>query len=95
MLEADADRICIRWRSAGRSSITGGLLRLVIAAGVEPAEQAADLLSDLIEGALLNQLSLPRPDFDGRLRAALTRALAVSPLHRPLKVVAGGGSPCW
>ena len=56
-----------------------GLLRLVIAAGVEPAEQAADLLSDLIEGALLNQLSLPRPDFNGRLRAALTRALAGFP----------------
>jgi DNA-binding transcriptional regulator YbjK len=53
-----------------------GLLRLMRAGDVEPATEAAELVSDLIEGALLNQLSLPRPRFRQRLRRSLTTALA-------------------
>ena len=60
MLEAgrrpELHELARRWAAAYQA----GLLRLVRAGGVEPAADAAELVSDLIEGALLNQLSLPR-----------------------------------
>ena len=76
MLEAgrrpDLQELARRWSSAYQA----GLLRLLRAGGIEPAGDAAELVSDLIEGALLNQLSLPRPHFRQRLRRSLTTALA-------------------
>ena len=76
MLEAgrrpELRQLARHWTTAYQA----GLLRLLTAGGVEPAEEAAELVSDLIEGSLLNQLSLPRPRFRQRLRRSLGTALA-------------------
>ncbi len=53
-----------------------GLVELVRASPLPDPDRSAELLSALIEGALLDQLSLPRDDFsDGRLRPMLDLAV--------------------
>lgn len=73
MLEAgrrpDLRPLAERWDLAYATCLT----RLVEAAGL-PAE-AAPLLTDLLEGALLSQVTLPRDDPAQHLTALLTRAL--------------------
>jgi hypothetical protein len=54
----------------------GGLVELVRASPLPDPQRSAELLSALIEGALLDQLSLPRDDFaDGLLRPMLELAV--------------------
>jgi TetR/AcrR family transcriptional regulator, regulator of biofilm formation and stress response len=61
-----------RWSEA----YMGGLVDLVRASPLPDPEHSAALLSALIEGALLEQLSLPREDFaDGVLRPLLELAV--------------------
>jgi DNA-binding transcriptional regulator YbjK len=56
---------------------TAGIERLAAGAGLPDPALAATTISDLIDGALLNQLSLPREDFVAvRLRPALERTIA-------------------
>jgi len=56
---------------------TAGIERLAAGAGLPDPALAATTISDLIDGALLNQLSLPREDFTAaRLRPALERTVA-------------------
>ena len=67
-----------RWSDA----YLGGLVDLVRASPLPDPQRAAELLSALIEGALLDQLALPRDDFaDGVLRPMLE--LAVRGLSAP------------
>jgi len=67
-----------RWNEA----YMAGLVELVRASPLPDPERAAELLSALIEGALLDQLALPRDDFvDGTLRPLLE--LAVRGLSAP------------
>jgi DNA-binding transcriptional regulator YbjK len=63
-----------RWSEA----YMGGLVELVRASPLPDPERSAELLSALIEGALLDQLSLPS-------------AASRPPLHRPAEGVAGRG----
>lgn len=61
-----------RWSEA----YMGGLVELVRASPLPDPERAAELFSALIEGALLDQLALPRDDFaDGVLRPMLELAV--------------------
>jgi DNA-binding transcriptional regulator YbjK len=61
-----------RWSEA----YMGGLVELVRASPLPDPERSAELLSALIEGALLDQLSLPRDDFaHGVLRPMLELAV--------------------
>jgi DNA-binding transcriptional regulator YbjK len=61
-----------RWSEA----YMAGLVELVRASPLPDPDRSAELLSALIEGALLDQLSLPRDDFpDGRLRPMLDLAV--------------------
>ncbi len=61
-----------RWSEA----YMGGLTELVRASPLPDPERAAELFSALIEGALLDQLALPRDDFaDGVLRPMLELAV--------------------
>ena len=54
----------------------GGLVELVRASPLPEPERAAQLFSALIEGALLDQLALPRDDFvNGTLRPLLELAV--------------------
>ena len=56
---------------------TAGIERLAAGAGMPDPALAATTISDLIDGALLNQLSLPGDDFvRDRLRPALERTVA-------------------
>ncbi len=56
---------------------TAGIERLAAGAGMPDPALAATTISDLIDGALLNQLSLPSDDFvPARLRPALERTVA-------------------
>jgi DNA-binding transcriptional regulator YbjK len=66
-------RVAERWDGA----YLGGLRAIVAAAGIrEPAESAA-ILSDLIEGALLDLVSVPRDGFvEGTLRPRIARVVA-------------------
>jgi TetR/AcrR family transcriptional regulator, regulator of biofilm formation and stress response len=86
MLEAGRRRelrpLAERWSEAYME----GLVALVRASPIDEPERAAGLLSALIEGALLQQISLPQEDFvDGRLRPLLAlavRGLATAPARR-------------
>ena len=61
-----------RWSEA----YLGGLVELVRASPLPEPERAAQLFSALIEGALLDQLALPRDDFvNGTLRPLLELAV--------------------
>jgi TetR/AcrR family transcriptional regulator, regulator of biofilm formation and stress response len=61
-----------RWSEA----YIGGLVELVRASPLPDPQRSAELLSALIEGALLDQLSLPQDDFaDGVLRPMLELAV--------------------
>jgi len=61
-----------RWSEA----YMGGLVELVRASPLPEPERAAQLFSALIEGALLDQLALPRDDFvNGTLRPLLELAV--------------------
>lgn len=74
MLEAgrrpDLRPLAERWDQAYATC----MLTLVDAAGLVPA--AAPVLTDLLEGALVGQLSLPREDFGPRLAEMLTAVAA-------------------
>jgi TetR/AcrR family transcriptional regulator, regulator of biofilm formation and stress response len=67
-----------RWNQA----YLDGIESLAASAGLPDARQAGEILSNLIEGALLTQLSVPRPGFAaGPLQAMLERT--VDGLARP------------
>jgi DNA-binding transcriptional regulator YbjK len=69
-----------RWNEA----YMDGLSDLVRASPVRQPERVAGLLSALIEGALLDQLSLPRDDFaDGMLRPMLELAVGAIAASQP------------
>jgi TetR/AcrR family transcriptional regulator, regulator of biofilm formation and stress response len=71
-----------RWAEA----YMAGLVELVRASPLPDPGRAADLLSALIEGALLDQLALPRDDFvDGSLRPLLELAVRGLSAHAPVK----------
>jgi TetR/AcrR family transcriptional regulator, regulator of biofilm formation and stress response len=64
----DLQPLAERWNEA----YLGGLVALVRRAGLADPQLAAETISNLIEGALLNQLALPRQGFaEGRLREML------------------------
>jgi DNA-binding transcriptional regulator YbjK len=66
-------RVAERWDGA----YMGGLRSIVEAAGIPQPCEAADILSDLIEGALLNLVSFPRAGFiEDELRPRLARTVA-------------------
>ena len=66
-------RVAERWGGA----YMGGLREIVAAAGVPGPDQAADILSDLIEGALLDLVSFPRAGFaESALRPRIARVVA-------------------
>jgi DNA-binding transcriptional regulator YbjK len=52
-----------------------GIAAMAARAGLPQPHQAAEILSNLIEGLLLTQLALPAADFDGGLRAMLERVV--------------------
>jgi hypothetical protein len=56
---ADLRPLAERWNDA----YLGGLVAMVGRAGLPRPELAAEILSNVIEGALLNQLALPQPGF--------------------------------
>ena len=60
-----------RWNRA----YMAGIEAMTGRAGLPEPAQAAEILSNLIEGALLTQLSLPRDDYDSTLRAMLERVV--------------------
>jgi TetR/AcrR family transcriptional regulator, regulator of biofilm formation and stress response len=61
-----------RWNDA----YLGGLAAMTTRARLPRPELAAEVVSNVIEGGLLNQLALPRPGFvDGRLREQLQAAV--------------------
>jgi TetR/AcrR family transcriptional regulator, regulator of biofilm formation and stress response len=61
-----------RWNQA----YLAGIESLTASAGLPDPGQAAEILSNLIEGALLTQLSVPQEEFtDGPLRAMLERTV--------------------
>jgi DNA-binding transcriptional regulator YbjK len=65
--------LAVRWNDA----YMAGMERLARAAGLPDPALAADTLTDLIDGALLNQIALPRDDFvKARLRPGLARTVA-------------------
>jgi TetR/AcrR family transcriptional regulator, regulator of biofilm formation and stress response len=74
---------------------TAGIERLAAGAGLPDPALAATTISDLIDGALLNQLSLPREDFaSARLRPALERTVAgLAAQSRAEKVSQAAGLP--
>jgi DNA-binding transcriptional regulator YbjK len=77
MLEAgrrsELQPLAERWNKA----YLAGLVSLMRCAGLTQPEQAGEIISNLIEGALLNQLALPRAGFvQGPLRAMLERVVA-------------------
>ena len=70
---AQLRRVAQRWDGA----YLGGLREIVAAAGIPGPDEAADILSDLIEGALLDLVSFPREGFaEGALRPRLARVVA-------------------
>jgi DNA-binding transcriptional regulator YbjK len=70
---ADLRRVAERWDGA----YLGGLRVIVAAAGVRAPDEAAAILSDLIEGALLDLVSAPRAGFvEGTLRPRVARVVA-------------------
>ena len=78
----DGGPICGRWPSAGTRPTLAGIESLAGSAGLPDPGQAAEILSNLIEGALLTQLSVPQEGFaEGPLRAMLERT--VDGLARP------------
>jgi DNA-binding transcriptional regulator YbjK len=59
-----------RWEAVYMDAMTA----LVAAAGLRQPDLAAEIMADAMEGALLGQLALPRPDFvEGHLRPQLER----------------------
>lgn len=66
-------RVAERWDGA----YMAGLREIAAAAGIPAPEEAADILSDLIEGALLDLVSFPREGFaEGALRPRIARVVA-------------------
>jgi DNA-binding transcriptional regulator YbjK len=62
-----------RWDGA----YLGGLRTIVAAAGIAEPDEAARILSDLIEGALLDHVTAPRDGFvEATMRPALARVVA-------------------
>jgi len=65
--------LAVRWNDAYMEAME----RLALAAGLPDPALAADTLTDLIDGALLNQIALPHDDFvEARLRPGLERTVA-------------------
>jgi DNA-binding transcriptional regulator YbjK len=86
MLEAGRRRHLRSLAEHWNEAYMEGLVELVSASPLPDPTRAAELLSAVIEGALLDQLSLPRDDFAaGRLRPML--ALAVAGLASPASQV--------
>jgi DNA-binding transcriptional regulator YbjK len=70
---AELRRVAARWDGA----YIGGLRDIVAAAGIPGPDEAADILSDLIEGALLDLVAFPRDGFaEGALRPRIARTVA-------------------
>ncbi|HKV67130.1 MAG TPA: TetR family transcriptional regulator [Gaiellales bacterium] len=70
---AELRPVAERWDGA----YMGGLRAIVAAAGIPGPDEAADILSDLIEGALLDLVSFPREGFaEGALRPRIARTVA-------------------
>ena len=70
---AELRRVAERWDGA----YMGGVRDVVAAAGIPRPDEAADILSDLIEGALLDLVSFPRDGFtEGALRPLIARTVA-------------------
>jgi TetR/AcrR family transcriptional regulator, regulator of biofilm formation and stress response len=66
-------RVAERWDGA----YMDGLRAMVAAAGIRDPDEAAAILSDLIEGALLDLVSAPRDGFaEDTLRPRITRVVA-------------------
>jgi TetR/AcrR family transcriptional regulator, regulator of biofilm formation and stress response len=66
-------RVAERWDGA----YMGGLRAIAASAGIPRPGEAADILSDLIEGALLDLVAFPRDDFaEEALRPRLARVVA-------------------
>jgi DNA-binding transcriptional regulator YbjK len=66
-------RVAERWNGAYK----GGLRAIVAAAGIPAPDEAADIVSDLIDGALLDLVSSPRERFvEEALRPRLARVVA-------------------
>jgi TetR/AcrR family transcriptional regulator, regulator of biofilm formation and stress response len=66
-------RVAKRWDGA----YMGGLRAIVAAADIRAPDEAAAILSDLIEGALLDLVSFPRDGFvESAVRPRLARAVA-------------------
>ncbi len=65
--------LAARWDGA----YLGGLEAIVAAAGIAEPDEAARILSDLIEGALLDHVTVPQDGFlEGTLRPRITRVVA-------------------
>jgi TetR/AcrR family transcriptional regulator, regulator of biofilm formation and stress response len=64
-------RVAERWDGA----YMGGLRAVVATAGIPDPDEAADILSDLIEGALLDLVSFPREGFVEALRPRIARVV--------------------